>query len=341
MKLRFPFPHLATIFFLLVLIGLTVAKNDKKPPDYRVYQYILRQVQGDFDEISQRIVDAFQKNGWRLVAQVDGGVPKDCPYRTRVLVLYDSSFAAGLFKANRKTAPFAVLDRINIFQDEEGTHISVVNPHSIVRTVMMDDWAFEDLSEAHLQKIRATITGAVEGKISFRTYGQKRGKGHIGKTMGVMAGGDFDKKLEDIAVVPNTDWKTVAAKVKEAMSKEGPKWGMHQVFELDLPEYQTAIFGTTGTPMDSKSFSIVKAGSDKRRKHFKCPGLAHAAAYPIEVVVTQEPEGVKVRLVNVMYRMKMYFEDAGKWAFMKNMGMPGSIASEIKTQIQSALGTSR
>jgi hypothetical protein len=30
-----------------------------------------------------------------------------------------------------------------------------------------------------------------------------------------------------------------------------------------------------------------------------------------------------------MYRMKVYFEDAGKWAFMKNMRMPGQIEDEI------------
>jgi hypothetical protein len=39
----------------------------------------------------------------------------------------------------------------------------------------------------------------------------------------------------------------------------------------------------------------------------------------------------------VMYRMKMFFEDAGKWAFMKNMGMPGSIHDEIAAQIKSDL----
>ena len=30
-----------------------------------------------------------------------------------------------------------------------------------------------------------------------------------------------------------------------------------------------------------------------------------------------------------MYRMKVYFEDAGKRAFMKNMGMPGQIEDDI------------
>jgi hypothetical protein len=35
--------------------------------------------------------------------------------------------------------------------------------------------------------------------------------------------------------------------------------------------------------------------------------------------------------------MKMYFEDAGKWAFMKNMGMPGSIHDELTALIAAAL----
>jgi len=46
---------------------------------------------------------------------------------------------------------------------------------------------------------------------------------------------------------------------------------------------------------------------------------------------------VKVYMVDVMYRMKMYFEDAGKWAFMKNMSMPGSIEEEVTEQIENGL----
>jgi hypothetical protein len=69
----------------------------------------------------------------------------------------------------------------------------------------------------------------------------------------------------------------------------------------------------------------------------KCPGIAHAGAYPIEVVVAKDAGSVRVRVVDTMYRMKMFFEDAGKWAFMKNMGMPGSIQDEITAQVRPAL----
>ena len=46
---------------------------------------------------------------------------------------------------------------------------------------------------------------------------------------------------------------------------------------------------------------------------------------------------VRIYLIDEMFRMKMYFEDAGKWAFMKNRGMPGSIEKEIGKAIKDAL----
>lgn len=52
-------------------------------------------------------------------------------------------------------------------------------------------------------------------------------------------------------------------------------------------------------------------------------------------MVARDDDKISVRLVNVMYRMKMYFEDAGKWAFTKNMKMPGSIQVEIEKKIES------
>lgn len=97
------------------------------------------------------------------------------------------------------------------------------------------------------------------------------------------------------------------------------------------------MIGMTGAPVEAKSFSIVGAGADASRGGMRCPGLAHAGAYPLEVVVAKDAAGVRVRVVDTMYRMKMFFEDAGKWAFMKNMGMPGSIRDEFAAQVRSTL----
>ena len=68
-----------------------------------------------------------------------------------------------------------------------------------------------------------------------------------------------------------------------------------------------------------------------------CPGLDHAASYPLELVLAQERSVVQIRSVDEMFRMKMYFEDAGMMAFAKNMGMPGSIGDELRRKIAAAL----
>jgi len=42
--------------------------------------------------------------------------------------------------------------------------------------------------------------------------------------------------------------------------------------------------------------------------------------------------------VDEMYRMKVYFEDAGMMAFAKNMTMPGSIQDEIEDMMRAGFG---
>jgi len=304
---------------------------------FGVYEYVLDQAKGTLDQAAGALESALLARGLNVLARVDAGAPQGCSYKARVFAVVDPGYAQKLMAANRKTAPFGVVDRINVFEDENGVHVALLNPESVNRTILMDDPAQAELSRTHTEALRSAIESAGLGPAVHREYGQKRTQGHIGKTMGVMAGGPFGEKVKDEFVVASSDWKWVASRVRAGLEHQGATWGLHRVYELELPEQQTVIFGSTGTPMDTKSFGIVGAGADESRDSFKCPGLAHAAAYPIEVVVAQDGNTVKVRLVDTMYRMKMYFEDAGKWAFMKNMGMPGSIADEISAQVRPAV----
>ena len=89
--------------------------------------------------------------------------------------------------------------------------------------------------------------------------------------------------------------------------------------------------------MEARSYAIVGRGGDKSRSDFACPGIDHAAAYPIEIVFTEEAGSVEIHMVDAMFRMKMFFEDAGKLKFARNMGMPGSIADEINELIRASV----
>ena len=115
------------------------------------------------------------------------------------------------------------------------------------------------------------------------------------------------------------------------------EWGIRPVYVLDLPENDMAIVGVTGAQMEARSFDIVGDGGMDEREDMACPGIDHAAAYPIEVVVQIVDGELQVRMVDVMFRMKMFFEDAGKMAFARNMGMPGSIEDEVKDKIRAVL----
>ncbi len=324
-----------SIFALLFTTAL-MARQDMPAKKQGVYEFIAQKIQGEFDEVSAAVSEAAQQAGWQVVATVDAGTPEDCDYRARVFILYDSTYADALLQANARTAPYALLDRATLFEDESGLNLSIVNTISINRTVMMDDKNLESLSAEHKAKLRQTLAAAVTGEMTDRQYGQVRKKGYIGKTMGVMAGGKFSDQLEDIMTIPSGSLESAVEQIRSGLQGNGPEWGLHLVYELSFPAHNLTLFGVTGTPMDSRSFSIVGAGADKSRNKYKCPGIAHAAAYPIEVVAAQSGKDVVVTVPNVMYRMKMYFEDAGKWAFMKNMTMPGSIQDEITEMVKTA-----
>jgi len=305
--------------------------------DYGVYEYIIQKAEGSFTAISSQIENAVVKGGIKLIAQKDMGVPEDCGYKARVFVLYDSGYAAQIMQANPKTGAFAVTDRINLFQDEAGTHIAVVNPHSLNRTILMDDKKFETLSENHLQKLRALITGSVKGTESHKQYGEIRDEGYISRTMGVMAGGDFVGKIETMQTVKKATVKEVAEKLKKGLAAPGKEWGLHAVYALELPAVKTVVFGISGDKMEAKSYDIVGAGDDDARDDYQCAGLAHAAAYPFKLVLTQKNDNVNITYVTAMFRMKIFFEDAGKWAFMKNMTMPGSLSDELEKMVKASL----
>jgi hypothetical protein len=322
----------------LLAIALAVAATaGAAVPAPGVYQYVVRRAEGSVDQVAAAVAAGAPGAGFQVLARVPAAGPPGCAFRAEVVALYEPDYGRQVVAANRRTGPFAVVDRVNVFEDEKGVHVSVLNPRSILRTVLMNDQEHSALIESHLSALRALVSAAVKGTPASQDYGEAREKGYIGKTMGVMAGGPFAEKVEDLAVTGGEDWRGTAERVRASLEKKGPKWGLRLAYALEIPEAETVVLGSAGTPMDAKSFEIVGAGADSSRDGLKCPGLAHAGAYPIEVVVAKEAGTVRVRFVDTMYRMKMYFEDAGKWAFMKNMGMPGSIQSEIQAQVRPAV----
>ena len=88
------------------------------------------------------------------------------------------------------------------------------------------------------------------------------------------------------------------------------------------------MLGITRPRTEAVSFRI--AGGKREDDGNYCPGIDHAAAYPIEVLIINEGNIINVYSPREMFRMDMYFWDAGKMAFMNFAQMPGMLDDSIK-----------
>jgi len=319
--------HITSLIAVLLLVSVSHAQS------VRVFETLLQGKAG-VEALTEQAVGNLEAAGYTVLAVRPSGTASECTGAVNVISAVHPDAVPTLLALNERTAPYAAVERLAVFEDETGVYLSAIHPMSLLRTVMLDDPAVDALASDR----RAALRDALSASMA-REYGQDRKKGHIGKTMGVMAGGPFDEKIGVVAEAGGLSVTEAADLIVAGFGTPEMDWGMEIAYRYDVQEGNVIILGVTSDEMEAKSFSIVGAGSDKDRKDLSCAGTAYAAAYPIELVVHEVDGRVLVESVDAMYRMKLFFEDAGKWAFMKNMTMPGSLASEIKGRLESALAT--
>jgi hypothetical protein len=309
--------------------------------DHGVYLLLAQELPYSVEQAVKQFVDYLDESPWKFVAGVQSGIPTDlCAFPAEVIVLESSDHTEAVLSAGLPGA-FAVPVRVVVFEDEFGVHVGATNPMSLNRTMVAEEGMEEEWLKA-AESLRAIATAAFPEHTSTTEYGQERDKGRIGRTFGIMAGGPFPEKLTEVIRVPSGQVSGLEGAAQALMEGMGEvtgewEWQLRPVFNIGLTEHGFAVVGVTGGPMETKSFEIVGTGGNDARKACSCPGIDHAAAYPLEVVLAAEGDEVAVYVVNEMFRMKMYFEDAGKMAFATNMGMPGSIEDELKDKIRAVL----
>jgi uncharacterized protein (DUF302 family) len=329
----------AAVLALLAISGQAFATGvaDDEPG---VYLKLIEGATLPFDDVARQVEESLATSGWTVVTRTDCGVDASvCSFRSRVIVAYTARYLERVM-AHGPHAAFAVPIRFVVWQDENGVNVGATNPMNLNRTIVDEttepgDWA--DVA----QEIRAVTPARLKPWAVVKEYGQERDKARIGRTMGIMAGGKFTDKLKDVLVRPaggDTPRSVADRLVGRLASVPGDwTWGIRASYVIELPGEGMVILGVTGDEMEARSFGIVAHGGDDARKKMACPGIDHAAAYPVEVTIAVVGGELQIRLVDEMYRMKMFFEDAGKMAFAKNMGMPGSIEDEIKDKIRAVL----
>ncbi len=342
-----PCPRLAAAGALLALVlgpGLAGSGSSavaQEAPSYGVYVKLIDQAVGPFDAVVSALKGGLAGSEWTVLADYESGVNRDkCAYRGHVFVVNSPAYAAQVAQRG-PVAAFALPVRVAVYQDENGTHVALANPQSLTRT-MVAETGFAIPANGALEQLKAIVTKAVPGNAVATQYGEMRDRGLISKTMGIIAGGPFDSKIEKIASVDleaGMSVQDVAQRLYAGLTKLGGsrRWGVRPVYMLSLPNHDLAIIGVTGEAMEAKAFDIVQHGSDDTRKDMACPGLDHAAAFPIELVLTRVDDAVEIHAVDAMFRMKIYFEDAGSMKFAANMRMPPSIEDEIRDKVEESL----
>lgn len=337
---------------LVMVTGVVVTTRHPTPPLYAqlpaptnrafgVYVNLADINAGGFDDAVAALRRRVVGSGWQVVADYDVGVDqKDCSHRAHVFVLHSPAYARAVLQ-HGAVAAFALPLRLAVYEDEHGIHVAAANPRSVNRTIIAEA-GFETQSDSAIAALQRIVATAFPGQLSERQYGQIRDRGLIGKTMGLMAGGPFPSKVETVATVdlkPGENVTAVAQRVYRGLERLGGtrRWEIRPVYLLDLADQGVVIIGVTGAPMEARAMHIVGEGNVDARKSLACPGLDHAAAFPVELVLSQNGGHVTVTMIDAMFRMKMYFEDAGNMKFAANMTMPGSIGDEIKDEVEEAL----
>jgi uncharacterized protein (DUF302 family) len=307
------------LFFAILLLTVVPAIAGEQ---YGTFVKVTENASGSFDAVSKAVESGLQKAGWEVLGTYDTGVPEGCNFRSRVVIFSSKDYAASIIKNGMK-ASFALPLRAGIYEDETGINVAVINPASINRTII-DETKLDDFSSSAAKTIVDVISEAVPGTVVKKQIGEIRSKGRISG----MGGGDFISKIKEIYIVKDdTDatLKKVAEGVKNGILNNTKGWKL--TYTYNISDHGAIIFGVTNTMMERRSFTI--AGEKRSSSSSKFPGIDHGASFPIEVVVYKDSGAVKVVTLDGMYRMKLYFEDAGMWAFMKNMSMPGEIEDEI------------
>ncbi len=340
---RFPLrPALVAVFAAALTLAARPAVLGAQGVQQAVFRVLADSVPGTLDDVVAALRGGFAAAGWEVLAAYESGAGASCGYGSRIMVVHSPAYA-GAVLAHGPRAAFALPLRLAVFQDEAGTHVAAFNPLSINRTIVAER-GFDAESEGVLREVGRIVAGAARGVPSQRAYGQVRRRGLIGRTMGIMAGGPFADKIETVYAANGAapdDLLRVADRVWAALQGAGGgrgRWQLHGVYRLNLPAQGVVVLGVSGAAMEARAYQIVGAGSDDTRDGYRCPGLAYGPAFPVEVVVLRDSGAVRVTLVDEMYRMKLYFEDAGKMKFAANMGMPGSIENEIRGLIGAGVG---
>jgi len=349
---------------LLLTIIILFTSFNLFPADHGIYLLTNTNIQNGYEQVTSDVVKAIENAGFRILETrkmaTPDGVREDgediCGFRAQLIMFSSDEYIQMLTSFGNKYLVASFL-KIGIYETDKGIMINIADPETINRIVFndLDDEDYEKavsltlpfkqniVSALHSLGYGNNVEDAMEPK---RETDELRGGD---RDMFMMVGrmtlfddeDQFPIIYEEENVMNTERLETLKETMFNNIAKFQPneddseyrwttdpdidlKWQI--VGEVSSPDKKALMFGLTRNRTESESFRIVGDETETN----KCPGLDHLTAFPVEVLLMiNEDNELVVQTARQMFRMDMYFWDAGMAAFMDHMGMPGMLDESI------------
>jgi len=305
-----------------VLVLAVSAESFAAAKTQGVYVRAIEGMKAGIAQTTPKVEAALKGAGFTVLASYDNGAPEGCKSKATTIVFTRDDYASKVL-AGGQDKGFALPLRISLYEDDKGLNVAMMNPVSVDRTIFQGG-SMDDAAQKVVDEVMAAMKAV--GSVQPKQAGEMRDTGAITG----MGGGPFPEKVTPVASSAKSP-SEVADLLKSGVNDHA---GWHVIY-VYKPSDAVAIVGVTKMKTEARAFGI--AGEKRATGSCPFPGLDHAAAFPVELVISKKGATSTVSLVKEMWRMKLYFQDAGNWAFMKNMSMPGDIQSEIEAAVKKAV----
>ncbi|MCK5146464.1 hypothetical protein KAR48_06885 [bacterium] len=325
---------------LILLFTVQVQADDIK---IGVYTHLIEIPGGDFDAVCAQLETALTASDFDSAGAWELDTPNPHDYRAKVFVITDSAYtvAVSALEGHRFLAVplrFAVYEGVG----KQSIKINMTNPVAAAMVYFHEADGYTSLIEsARLLKDRMVmiVDGAFEGSITSEDIAPLRSEsalnGYNGdgpaKVMAMFK--NYRKSLKAVSKEKSGDnaqaaFEKACAVFEANIAKTKEGWKIiastsgdrRKLYSISRPETEALAMKIVGIARDSDDDPV--------------PGIDHAAAFPIEVLIFEEDGKILTTTLGEMWRMQFYFWDAGYGAFAKHAQVPSQIFGSIKKVIK-------
>lgn len=335
--------HFLLAFMLAAFGWLSVAQAADN--EIGIFERI-NEASGNFADSATALEAALGESGLTLLATRDLTY-EDKQQQARVYVLTSPAYMQAAAGEAPNTISAQIL-RVGIYEYGAGkkVHINMANPVAHAMVFYSDSKNYKNMvaaAQQAAQTIRdaaAKVPGTavrvqLEPKRTEKTYKKFNGDGPA-KMMAKFR--NWEESQIEVLSGKSGDFAATVAKVDSILKASQDKGtddssGWSLITRVDTPN--AVYFGISNKYTENKCIRINSDfRGDGKAKDAPYPGVDHAPALPLEVIVFNDGKETKVVQYGEMWRMQLYFWDSGYLAFAKNTLIPEIIVSSIEKTLE-------